>query len=386
MKFLVVLLPLAVVLSTMSASREPSAPDASSSPWLLIANKGEQTLGLVDPQAGKQVATVAESGTTGHEVIASPDGRVAYVPIYGNSGVGKPGTDGSTIDVIDIASRKVTGKIDFGHGVRPHCPLIGPKDGMLYVTTELDKTISIIDPKSLKIVGTIPTGQPESHMLTITADGKRGYTANVGPGTVSVLDMEKRKTLEIIPISAQVQRIAVSNDGKFVFTSDQIKPQMAVIDTATNKVKTWIPLPGFGYGSAATPDGRWLVVAVPTAKKVAVVDLATMKVAHEIDVPAAPQESLVRPDGQMAYVSCDASKKIVAIRTSDWTVEKMINARLGGGWFGLGGQPVRLTRVCCKGGAVPYCTRVAVLSLADFCNAASSSSTSLLCFRGSTEV
>jgi YVTN family beta-propeller protein len=330
MKFLVVLLPLAVVLSTLSGSRETPSPDAASSAsMLLIANKGEQTLGLVDPQGGKQVATVAESGITGHEVIASADGRTAYVPIYGNSGVGKPGTDGSSIDVIDIASRKVTGKIDFGRGVRPHCPFIGPKDGMLYVTTELDKTISIIDPKTLKIVGTIPTGQPESHMLTIAPDGKRGYTANVGPGTVSVLDLENRKTLKVILVSGQVQRIAVSTDGKFVFTSDQTKAQMAVIDTATNKIKTWIPLPGLGYGSAATPDGKWLVVAVPTAKKVAVVDLATMKVAHEIDVPAAPQESLVRPDGQMAYVSCDASRKIAAIRTSDWTVEKMIDAGAG---------------------------------------------------------
>lgn len=330
MKFLPIALVLVVVLTTMSASRETPAPDsASGASILLIANKGEQTLGLVDPQAGKQVATIAESGITGHEVIASPDGRVAYVPIYGNSGVGKPGTDGSKIDVIDIPSRKVTGKIDFGRGVRPHCPLIGPKDGMLYVTTELDKTISIIDPKTLKIVGTIPTGQPESHMLTIAMDGKRGYTANVGPGTVSVLDMENRKTLAVIPVSGEVQRIAVSTDGKMVFTSDQKKPQLAVIDTATNKIKTWIPLSGFGYGTATTPDGRWLVVAVRTANKVAIIDLATMKVAHEIDVPAAPQESLVRPDGQVAYVSCDASKKIVAIRTSDWTVEKMIDAGAG---------------------------------------------------------
>jgi YVTN family beta-propeller protein len=286
-------------------------------------------LGIVDPQAAQQIATVPESGITGHEVIASPDGRTAYVPIYGNSGVGKPGTDGTKIDVIDIASRKVTGTIDFGHAVRPHCPLIGPKDGMLYVTTELDKTISVIDPKTLKIVGSIPTGQPESHMLVIAPDGKRGYTANVGPGTVSVLDMENRKTLAVIPISGQTQRIAISTDGKLVFTSDQTKPQMAVIDTATNKITTWIPLPGFGYGSAPTPDGRWLVVAVPTAKKVAVIDLATLKVAHEIDVPASPQESLVRPDGQFAYVSCDASHKIAAIRTSDWTVEKLIDAGAG---------------------------------------------------------
>ncbi len=328
MKSLLLFLPL-VVLITMSASRETPIPDSAAASLLLVANKGEHTLGLVDAVAGRQVATIAESGVTGHEVIASPDGLTAYVPIYGNSGVGKPGTDGTHIDVIDIASRKITGTIDFGHGVRPHCPLIGPKDGLLYVTTELDKAISIIDPKTLKIVASVPTGSTESHMLTISSDGKRGYTANVGPGTVSVLDLENRKTLAVIPVAGQVQRIAVSNDGKWVFTSDVTKPQMAVIDTATNKVKTWIPLPGFGYGSATTPDGHWLVVAVPSAKKVAVIDLAIMKVAHEIDVPAAPQESLVRPDGHMAYVSCDASHQIAAIRTSDWTVEKLIDAGTG---------------------------------------------------------
>ena len=80
---------------------------------LLVANKGASTLGIVDPQSGQQVSTVAEGGITGHEVVAFPDGRTAYVPIYGNSGVGKPGTDGSNIVVIDIASRKVIGNIDF---------------------------------------------------------------------------------------------------------------------------------------------------------------------------------------------------------------------------------------------------------------------------------
>ena len=328
MKCLLLVLLLVMGLSAMSLSHESSAaPDSGTgAAVLLVANKGDQTLGIVDPQTGKQVATVAEGGVTGHEVIASPDGRFAYVPIYGNSGVGQPGTDGGNIDVIDIATRKVIGNIDFGHGVRPHCAQIGPKDGLLYVTTELEKTISIIDPKTLKIVGSIPTGQPESHMLAITPDGKRGYTANVGPGTVSVLDMENRKTITVIPVAGHIQRIAVSNDGKLVFTSDQTKPQLAVIDTTNNKVKTWIPLPGLGYGAATTPDGRWLVVAVRTANKVAVVDLAAMKVAHVIDVPAAPQESLARPDGQFVYVSCDASHKIAAIRTSDWTVEKLIDA------------------------------------------------------------
>jgi YVTN family beta-propeller protein len=296
---------------------------------LLAANKAEASLGIVDPQSGRQVATVDEGDITGHEVAASPDGRTAYVPIYGNSGVGLPGTDGRQMLVIDIGTRKVTGKVDFGHGVRPHCAVFEPNSGMLYVTTELDNSVTIIDPHTLKIVGSVPTGKAESHMLAITRDGLRGYTANVGSGTVSVLDLKTRKTLDVISISPKVQRIALSVDDRLAFTSDQTKPQLAVIDTATNKLRAWVPLPAFGYGAAATPDGSWLVLALPTANKVAAVDLTTMKVAHTIDVPAAPQEILMRPDGKVAYASCDASRKIAVIRVSDWTVEKLIDAGPG---------------------------------------------------------
>ncbi len=248
-----------------------------SAQMLLVANQHDQSLSLIDPGAGKEVTTVPVDGVTGHEVAASPDGKTAYVPIYGDSGVGRPGTDGTKMSVIDLASRKVVHTVDFGHGVRPHCAIYDRNSGMLYVTTELDKTVSIIDPKTLKIVGTVPTGQEQSHMLALSRDGSKGYTANVGPGTVSVLDMKARKTLAIIPISKSTQRIAISPDDSMVFTADQTKPQLAVIDTATNKVKTWVPLPGVGYGTAPTPDGRWLLVALRTSKQVAVVDLKTMQ-------------------------------------------------------------------------------------------------------------
>ena len=296
---------------------------------LLVANKGDNALGIIDARTDKQSAEVPEGGVTGHEVIASKDGRTAYVPIYGNSGVGKPGTDGTSMAVIDLAARKVTATVDFGKGVRPHCPIFNPRDGLLYVTTELQQSITIIDPKTLKIVGSVPTGQNESHMLVISHDGHRGYTANVGPGTVSVLDLDNRKTLAVIPISPQTQRISISNDDQWIFTSDQTQPRLAIIGAKSRKVESWVPLPGYGYGTASTPDGKWLVVAVPPANKVAIIDLAARKVAHTIDVPKAPQEVLVRPDGQMAYVSCDSSAKVAAIRTSDWKVDSLIDAGKG---------------------------------------------------------
>jgi YVTN family beta-propeller protein len=296
---------------------------------LLVANKGDNSLGIIDPVAGRQIAEVAEGGVTGHEVAASPDGKLAYVPIYGDSGVGMPGTDGSNMVVIDLAARKIVGHVDFGKGVRPHLPLFGPKNGLLYVGTELEHSISIIDPVTLKIVGSVPTGQEQSHMFAITRDGHRAYTANVGPGTVSVLDLDARKVITIIPVSGQVQRISLSVDDKLAFTSDVTKPQLAVIDTATNKIKTWITLPGLGYGSAPTPDGRWLVIALPLVHQVGVIDLTTLKVVHAIDVPLRPQEVLVSPDGRTAYVSIDQNGKVAAINISDWTVKQLIDAGKG---------------------------------------------------------
>jgi DNA-binding beta-propeller fold protein YncE len=297
--------------------------------YLLVANKGARALSIIDPATNAEVGRVAENGVTGHEVTASPDGKTAYVPIYGDSGVGRPGTDGRKLVVIDIASRKVTGVVDFGKGVRPHDPAFNPKDGLLYVTTELDRSVTIVDPKSLEVVGSVPTGQEESHMLAISQDGRRGYTANVGPGTISVLDLEQRKTLAIIPVSKTTQRVTISPDDKFVFTADQTRPRLAMIDAATNKIARWIPLPAIGFGSAATHDGRWLVVAMPGANQVAIVDLKSFEVAHTIDVPAAPQEPVIRPDGKIAYVSCDRSRKVAAIRTSDWKVEALIDAGEG---------------------------------------------------------
>ncbi len=301
------------------------AASAASGGWLIVANKGDETVGIIDPDTGRQVAAVAEGGATAHELITSPDGRFAYAPIYGNSGVGKPGTDGSKLVVVDLAERKVVRELNFGHGVRPHCPVFGP-DGTLYVTTELDQTVSVIDPKSLTIIGAIPTGQKESHMLAVTRDGRRGYTANVGPGTVSVLDMPGRRTVAVIPISAETQRISLSADDSMAFTSDQRSPRLAVIDTATNRVKTWVTLPAPGYGTAATRDGRWLLVAMPKANQVAVVDLHAMRVAATVDVPKAPQEVLIRPDQRVAYVSCDASGEVAVISIPDWKAQPPIHA------------------------------------------------------------
>ena len=293
---------------------------------LLAINEGESTLSIINPLTGQEIARVAEGGVAGHEVVASLDGRTAYVPIYGDSSAGDPGSDGSELVAIDLVSHKVIGHVDFGHGVRPHQPVLNPHDGMLYVTTELDQTITIVDSKAMKIVGTIPTGQALSHMLVLDHKGRLGYTANIQSGSVSVLDMRARKLLAIVPVSAKTQRIAISTDDEKVFTTDQTEPRVAVIDRATRRVDSWIPLPAIGYTLTTTQDGRWLLVGIQSTSQVAVIDLKQNKIIRTIDLPNSPHEILMSPDGATAYVSCTAKEQIAAIRISDWTVTKLIKA------------------------------------------------------------
>jgi DNA-binding beta-propeller fold protein YncE len=303
------------------------AAAGASAQTLLVVNQNDSTVSFVDPNSGTQVAVFEENtpGVHAHEAATSLDGKTANFPIYGSTGVGKPGINGHEMLVVDVASRKIINHVDFGHEVRPHFPIMDPVTHMLYVSTELDNAITVIDPKTLKIVGKIPTGSEQSHMFILSHDSKRAYTANVGPGTVSVLDVPRRKTIAVIPISGNTQRISISNDDKWVFTADQTKPQLAVIDTSTNKVKTWIPLSGTAYGTAPTKDGKSLLVTIPGKAQIAVVDLATMKVARTIDVQPTPQEVLVRPDGKMAYVSCDKSAKVAVIDLDTMSVAKFIS-------------------------------------------------------------
>ena len=291
---------------------------------LVVANQREHTALLIDPETRQELAKVIV-GVNGHEVAVSPDSRFAYVPIYGNSGVGKPGTDGTTIDIVDLRDHKLAATIDLGKPLRPHRAEFGP-DGLLYVTAELDKVVDVIDPAIRKVIAQIPTGAIESHMIVISPDGTRAYTANVAAGSVSVLDLKKRTLVTVIPVAKTVQRISISADGKRVFTHDQDTPRIAVIDTATNKVASWIPVPATVYSSSPTADGRKLLASSPSGK-IFVIDLATAKVEESFDIPPALGELLLTPDGKFAFVSCPAAGTIEVL---DISAHKLL-------------QPIKLT-------------------------------------------
>jgi YVTN family beta-propeller protein len=326
---------LAIVFSLMLFTLHTGSADVVSSEkgTLVVVNQAEHKVLLVEPDLRRTFASIAV-GINGHEAAVSPDARFIYVPIYGNSGVGKPGTDGAAIDIIDIGKRQVSGSIQIGPA-RPHRAEFGP-DGLLYVTAEVGNTVKIIDPATREVTGEIPTGEPQSHMLVISPDGQRAYTANVGPGNISVLNIPTRRLITVIPVAHTIQRISLSPDGRRLFTHDQTAPRLAIIDlpdrkgtkeddtAASYKVSRWLDLPAVPYASAPTPDGKWLLVACLAKHLLLAIDMATLKVARTFDLPESPSEILVTPDGAIVFISCVSSGKIAVLDLHAWQLQEPI--------------------------------------------------------------
>ncbi|WP_127793478.1 hypothetical protein [Agromyces sp. LHK192] len=306
---------------------------------LLVVNKDDDTLGIVDFDRGATVATVPLIGTSGHEVAVTPDRRSALVPIYSDAPVGVPGIEGRTIDVIDLESANVIRTVDLGGPARPHCPMFG--DGWLYVTAESRNAVLVLDPATLEVVGSIDTGAAQSHMLAVSGDGSIGCTANVEPGSVSILDLTTRSLRAVVPVAAKINRIALSPDGRTAYTADQQDARLAVVDVARGRVERWIDLPAVGFGAALTPSGD-LVVALRSADAVAVVDPSASDASPTrlITTPRWPQMIVLDPSGTHAYTACRDDEVAVEIDLAAGRVAR--TAAVGrdpDGIAWVGGQP-----------------------------------------------
>src|SRR6266849_2356479 len=176
-----------VLTSALLRIAKPAPPAGG---LLVVANQKEHTLLLIDPDNRRELAKIVV-GVNGHEVMVSRDSRFAYVPIYGNSGVGRPGTDGSTVDVIDLQARKLVATIDLGKPLRPHRAEIGP-DGLLYVTAELANAVDVIETATNKIAGWIELPNV-AYASAPTADGRWLLTSSMAANQLHVVDLQTRK-------------------------------------------------------------------------------------------------------------------------------------------------------------------------------------------------
>ena len=126
--------------------------------FLIVLNKDEDTIALVDVQTNKVIKTIA-SDHNPHEVAITPDGKKTYVTC----------SLGNVIDVIDNSTFEIVGRItdvefDFPHGLGID------KKGILYMASTYSNKVFVIDTKTDRIIDRFKTNEEHSHMIAFTPD------------------------------------------------------------------------------------------------------------------------------------------------------------------------------------------------------------------------
>jgi DNA-binding beta-propeller fold protein YncE len=325
---------LVALLTTMTA---PAAE-------LLVLEKGSNTLAIIDPGALRVSARVP-AGPDPHEVIASSDGRRAYISNYGGEG-----SDLNFISVVDLPARKPLPRIDLGALHSAHG--LDFQGGKLYFTAETNKAIGRYDPLTQKIDWVLGTGQDRTHMILVAKDLKHIYTSNVTSGTISIVRSQMRaqgpppraggpprapagspppqgfgprKVWEVTSIASGrgSEGFDLSPDGRRIWAANAQEGTITVIDVASMKALETFPVAVAGANRLKfSLDGRYVLVTGLGAfgpggssgsSNLVVLDGVSHKLIKAFQLGGGAAGILMEPSGSRAFVAVNQGGKVVVI-------------------------------------------------------------------------
>lgn len=299
----ILLAAVALLLAMVFTAQGADSTGKSLFPALLVLNKSDNTLAIVDPKTLKVVGTVP-TGSGPHEVAVSRDGRTAYVTNYGGNVGGKTL---SVIDLISLSERKVELGLERPHGILEH-------GGMIYLTTEGSQAVARYNPEEDRVDWVARTRQEVSHMLVITPDGKKIYTSNMGSNTVSVVPVGAESASKQIPVGRTPEGIAISPDGQEVWVAHRGDGDLSIIDTNTDEVKQKLSRVGeFPIRVEFAADGKRVLISDAQAGALAVYDAASREEIQRIPVGGIPVGIQLSEHGSRAYVAATGSNKVFVV-------------------------------------------------------------------------
>jgi YVTN family beta-propeller protein len=318
------------------------------SPALLVLEKSDNTLAVVDP-ASLQIVARVPAGQDPHEVIASDDGKIAYISNYGGEG-----STLNTISVVDLVARKALRPIDLGALHSTHGLAIA--GGELYFTAETNKVIGRYDPVTRRVDWVLGTGQDRTHMIVVAKSLEQIVTSNVSSGTISIIEQisqqngrfgpppggnrpqgspppgsrdgpgsSPRKTWVVTNIRAGSgsEGFDVSPDGKEIWAANAQDDTATIIDVASKKVSQTVPISVKGANRLKfTPDGKQVLISglggrsggsIASGGDLAVLDAATRKEVKLLNLGGGSAGILIAPDGGRAYVAVSTNGNIAVV-------------------------------------------------------------------------
>jgi len=317
-----------VILSALLA---PGVRRAEDTPLqaLLVLSKSENTLAVVDPPTLKVVARVP-IGSDPHEVIASTDGRFAYVSNYGGGAF-------STLAVVDLADQKALPPIELGPLRGPHgLAFVG---GKVWFTAEAADAIGSYDPSTGKVDWVLGTGQRRTHMIFVSADSSRIVTSNVSSGTMSIIlrtagsapgrggpprwDWDQT----VIGVGKGPEGFDVSPDGREIWVANAQDGTVSIIDFAARKLILTLDANVVGANRLKfTPDGKLVFISTLRGSDLTIIDAATRKDVKRLSIGTGAAGILMQPDGSRAYVSCTPDNYVTVVDLKSLEVTGRLDA------------------------------------------------------------
>lgn len=292
---------------------------------LVILNKSDNTASILDAKTGVTRATIPV-GKAPHEVEILSGGRTAAVSNYGVRE-----EPGRTLTLLDLEKGAAAGTIELPEGARPH-GLKALPDGRLLVTAEGLKELFLVDPMARRVTARIPTARETSHMVTASPDGKLAFVANIGSGSVTVVDLSAGKAVKDIPTGDGAEGITITPDGREVWVVNRVADTVSVVDAKALAVAATLKAPQFPIRVKVTPDGKRALVSCARSGDVAVFDVSSRREIRRIAidreaVPGSrerlfsdrfgkspvPVGLLIAPDSRRAWVASTNADVVSAI-------------------------------------------------------------------------
>lgn len=285
--------------------------------FVLVANQQSANASLIDLRNDSM--TLIDVGEGPHEAQISPSGRVGVVSVYGTQ------TPGNQLAVIDIATRKLVRMISLGAYTRPHGVVFMPGDeSRVVVTSEATQLILVVNIAEGKVENIIPTQAQGSHMVGVTADGKRAFTSNVGSGGISEMDLAGIKHVRAIAVAPRVEGLAVLPNGKEVWAGSNTNGTVSIIDAASGAIVHTLTGFSMPYRLAISADGRTAMICDPQANKVHIADVAQRRVIWSLDGLGSPRGVNISPDGKTAFVTLNSDRTVAIVDLTSRTILRQI--------------------------------------------------------------
>lgn len=299
------ILSLALALSP-GAATNASAQVSGVSGTIVVTNKSPFTATVIDVASGKALATLP-TGRGPHEIAMTRDGRTAVVTDYGSGA-------NPSLTVIDVPGMRVARTIGLGQYRAPHGIVFLPGDSIVAVTSEATSNVLLVSVHDGVVRKTIGTGNPGSHMIGVTADGRTGFTGNMGSHTVSQLDLVTGAIVRVYPVPNTPEAINVTPNGKEVWVGSNASGRVSVLDPATGVVKTAADSVSWPYRVLFTPDVSTAVIPDMNHDDLRFVDRATHRELGRLSFPGAgPQGITITPDGRHIFLSLSKESRVAVI-------------------------------------------------------------------------